>query len=139
MSKIKFLPRDMSIYGDILKEDFKLVDNPIPNLIEKVNDGEVYIRGNKKEHFKEYWVQNGNWYLVEDCTKFNGHEMTNITTFNLFPMLPHKEYITLKDPVVYSKLSYRWRLYVRGYFFWRELLNLKRNSRKMVMKLKKTT
>ncbi len=48
MSKIKFIPRKKSLFPEsILEEDFIRVDNPLSFKLQ--SEGELYIRGDKKE------------------------------------------------------------------------------------------
>jgi hypothetical protein len=108
-----------------LLEDFIEVENPLP--YNNLPNGTYHIRGNKKDHAKYYFVKDNRWFLTEDKTRDNGHYMCEATTYNLFPSLPEKRYQNLQT--VYKCLSPVWKRYVYGYFFWKELRELRRNMK----------
>lgn len=134
MNKIKFIPKKFDFFWkELLIKDFgQPVNNPIN--YEFQNTGELYIRGDKKEHYKEYWITDHGVFLIKDIKKYNGHKLSIIEKFNLYPTLPHKEYLVLNTPYVYNKLTLDWKNYVGAYFFNLELRNLRREARMIILK-----
>ncbi len=125
-NKIKYNKKDFSSdwYSEF-EDQFKLVPNPTP--FKNLPDGEYLIRGEQKDHAKEYYVQHGNWYLVDVIVKDNGHKMCRWAEYHYFPQLPEKEWNILNK--VYSKLSNYWKMCVIGHNLYMQFRETKRNAR----------
>lgn len=121
-NKIKYSELMPYLKHKDLLEDFKIALNPTP--YDNLPNGEYLIRGNKKSHSKEYWVFENVWYLVATTIKDNGHWYCISAKYNLFPMLPLKEYEELTKHV--NRLSELWQRNVYGFNCW---LDLRSSSR----------
>ncbi len=108
-----------------LENDYTQVTCPIP-YNRFFPDGEYLIRGNKKEHRKEYYCCNNKWFLVEDIEKDNGHYYCDSNIYMLFPILSHKEYERMRK-VGFKKLNKVWQRNITGYFNWLNLRKLVRD------------
>jgi len=123
--RFKFIRRSFVNYSFAdLGDDFRLVENPLP--YDNLPNGEYQIRGNKKDHAKYYWVKDNKWFLTEDKIKDNGHFQCEAGTYQMFPSLPDKKYKELRKN--YKYLSHVWQRYVYGYFHWKELREIGRNT-----------
>lgn len=124
----KFIPNDFSFYDleSSYKDDGYLpVSNPLP--YENLPDGEYLIRGNQKEHRKEYWKDGDAWYLVDVVEKDNGHYICDSSAYMLFPSLPEKEWKRILA-IPYKRFSPVWQRHIFGYKHWLELRRIKRDS-----------
>lgn len=130
---MKFKFQNRQFYGDEI-EDFKKVINPLPYY--NLPDGEYLIRGSIKEHRKIYWKYKDNWYLIEDVRKDNGHYYCDSTTYMLFPILSEKEWINIRN-VGWKRLNKVWQRHLFGYIHWKELHELKFETRLSIHKFHK--
>ena len=94
-NKLKYISFTHEWSHNELIEDFEIVKNPIN--YNNLPNGEYMIRGNKKGMRKNYWVKDNIWYLTSNVKKDNGHFMTDSTTYMLFPIIKHSEYLELKN------------------------------------------
>ena len=127
MNKFKYIPFSIEHIAEEMTEYFQEVDSPLP--YNNLPDGEYLIRGNKREHRKKYWKVDNRWFLTEDVVKDNGHYYCDSTIYGLFPMLPHREYVKLKE-VGFKRLNKTWQRHVHGYFHWLELREITLGIRK---------
>ncbi len=137
--KFKFSTHQLSV--DFLidemndwKDDFTKTDCPLP--YNNLPDGEYMIRGNKKATRKKYWKLKGEWFLIEDVKKDNGHYSCDSTEYNLFPSLPKKEW----DKIIAAgrkRLNPLWQRHLYGYLHWCELRELTRGVKKSFLKYDK--
>lgn len=121
-------------YYDIDELYGREVSSPFPN--NKLPDGEYIVRGNKKNHYKKYWVIKGIWYLLTETTYDNGQSWCFSAIYNLFPSLPKKEWDKLNSINIkyFNKI---WQHYIRGYNFWCELRETSRYIHKNSIKISK--
>ena len=130
--KFKYIFREFYDSED-LDEDFEKVECPILNIKRVLPNGEYLIRGNKKSHATEYYLYNNQWYLVDQRTKDNGHYHCDSSTYQLFPVLPNKEYERMST-VGWRKLNPLWQRHLFGYEQWMKLRELSRDIHKMYIK-----
>jgi hypothetical protein len=131
-NKIKYLNFDYNREHSELSDDFDIVKNPTE--FNNLPDGEYLIRGDKKNHSKEYWVKDNIWYLVSVTTIDNGHYYCNAGTYQLFPNLPEKEWDLLNKVV--TKLSPYWKRAVYGRNQFMSIRELRRDIKKSFLKRK---
>lgn len=126
--KFKYIP--LVVQYDLLdlEEDFDKADNPFPQF-PNLPEGEYLIRGNKSAHRKKYWKVSGEWYLIEDVTKDNGHYNCDSSTYNLFPSLPDKEWQKIEQ-IGFRRLNKVWQRHLYGYNQWMHLRELRRDIHK---------
>ncbi len=131
-NKIKYLNFTVNWQHSHLLDDYLIVDNP--TIWNNLPDGEYLIRGNKKDHSTEYWVKDNIWYLVSITTKDNGHYYCNAGIYQLFPILPEKEWEQLNK--VASKLSSYWKRSVAGRNHYMDIRQMTRSIKKSILKNK---
>ena len=124
--KIKYLP------VELFEEEYKEVKNPLP--YNNLPDGLYQIRGNKKNTAKYYYLKENRWFLSEDKKRDNGHKWAEAGVYELFPWKSEKEYQQLRKCFKY--LSPVWKRYVSGYFFWKQLRDTKRRSKKVLARIR---
>jgi hypothetical protein len=88
---------------------FKKVSKPI-FYKRKYPDGEYQIR--TKGKIEIYFCFKNKWYFIEE--KENITNSMKICEWNLFPILPEKEYVELKK--MYKRLTKEWQMNVDAYF-----------------------
>ena len=104
--QIKYLKRNY-IANDLDINPKESGEVPNPTHYKNLPDGEYLLRGDKKDHFKEYVVINNIWYLTKNITTNNGDVLYRIVTYELFPNLPEKEWNILNKVV--KKLTPYWQ------------------------------
>ncbi len=135
----KFSPDDRSVrnhinfmYGGDINEAVNDKEDPVkvvpkPHLIPDaaVREGTYSIRAKgsyrEVEYYAGHWFEKGIW-----PTDFAVHN------FMLFPSLPDKEYLEMRKYRL--RLSKEWRRNVDGYFRWKELRKIRRDTRMFSMK-----
>ena len=125
--KFKFVPIDRE-YDNWELEHFEIVDCPL-SFNREYPQGEYMIRGDKPQHRKTYWKIKNVWYLTNTVTRDNGHYYCDSTHYNLFPQLPEREWIKIKQ-VGWRRLNKIWQRHLAGYEHWIELRRLVLNVRK---------
>lgn len=113
---------------------YEKTKNPLP--YKNLPNGYYLIRGNKKEHRKKYLKQGNNWYLLDDVTKDNGQYYCDSNTYNLFPSLPEKEWLKIKN-VGFKRLNKVWQRHLYGYLLWCDLRNLSKEIKLDWLKFEK--
>ena len=121
--KFKYVTHNRD-FEDWELEDFVVVDSPLS--YKNLPDGEYLIRGNKKEHRKEYYKYKDKWYLIHESTKDNGHFTCDATEYMLFPMLPEKEW-ELLNKIPYNRLNKLWQRWRSAHQHWLDLIKIRRD------------
>ena len=135
-NKLKYLNFE---YDFIIKDfdlHYEIVNNPtiyssnLPN-------GEYLIRGDKKNHSKEYYHYNGKWWLIRETTedKDKRNYYFDAFRFNLYPNLSEKEWELLNK--CKNKLSPYWKRAIEGRNLFMEFRKNNRGMEKRFFKLKK--
>lgn len=136
MCKFKFDPDDTSFanhvnfmyefnspnWNDISDDDlqsYKIVPKPeeIPDEAIRVGTYAIRHKGyvQEYEYWNSLWIKKSEWndYIV-------------ISQWELFPKLPHKEYVKMRS-IPWKRLNKKWQGYVFGYFQWLDIHEMKRN------------
>lgn len=95
------------------------------------------IRGNKKGTRKVYIHAFGNWYLIDDVKKDNGHYLCDAEHYQLYPNLSHKEWEELNSGIDRKYLTKYIKRALFGYYFHLELRNNRNESKKRYNKILK--
>ena len=131
--RFKFINKEEGILKSISK-DFKEVSPPYP--LKHTPNGEYLFRGNKKDHYKVYYVYNNHWYLTDDKTFDNGRKVIDAGVYEYFPKLGDKKYQELYKNIKY--LSKTWKYFVLGWYHYKDIEKLKRNMKMTFFKIKKS-
>ena len=130
-NKVKFLVAPTWWNHEDLSDDFKIVPNP--TVYDNLPNGEYLIRGNKKDHSKEYWVYENVWYQTSDTTVDNGHSYCIAGTYQMFPNLSNSQWEVLNK--TYRYLKPIWQRMVLGHNHWVDCREIGRNTRMKRIKL----
>lgn len=129
----KFKFRDLKFRRNAELKAFQIVNNPIG--ADNLPEGEYLIRGNQKFHRAIYLHIKNKWYLYEFSTKDNGYYVCDVATYQLFPNLSEKEWDKIRECNKY--LSPLWKRYLSGHDIWMNNRSIKRNMKKISVKIKK--
>lgn len=121
-------------YELLMIEDDGWPEVPCPLPYSNLPDGEYMIRGNQKEHRKNYWKVEGVWFLTSESTKDNGHYLCDAERYALYPQKPESFWKKL-DEVPWKCLTKYWQRALYGYQFNMDLRKSSRRNRKDWMHL----
>jgi len=130
VKKFKYL-KGRGDYEKFETEFYTKVDNPLP--YKKLPYGKYLIRGDKKDHRKEYINTKKGWYLTSESVRDNGHYTCDAARYLLFPNLPEATWDSIRN-AGYKRLNKYWQRALAGHDFWIELRELRRNNRKLMLK-----